>query len=62
LEEDLGSVRETQAFRREEQNIKHFEQDSAAYRDASVRAAGITAAFAPTMDVISTIATAIVVS
>jgi ABC-type multidrug transport system fused ATPase/permease subunit len=60
LEEDLTSVREVQAFRREDQNIQHFEGDSAAYRDASVQAASITAVFAPTMDVLSTVATALV--
>ena len=60
LEEDLTSVREIQAFRREDQNIQHFERDSAAYRDASVQAASITAIFAPTMDVLSTVAIAIV--
>ena len=62
LEEDLASVRETQAFNRATLNILHFEMDSAAYRDASVDAARITSAFSPTMDVLSTIGTALVVA
>ncbi|MEM7345333.1 MAG: ABC transporter ATP-binding protein [Chloroflexota bacterium] len=60
LEEDLSSIREAQAFARTDINIEQFEQDNAAYRDASIGAAGITAAFAPTMDVLSTLATALV--
>ena len=60
LEEDLSSIREAQAFGRTAQNIKNFEQDNAAYRNASIRAAGITSAFAPTMDVLSMSATAVV--
>jgi ABC-type multidrug transport system fused ATPase/permease subunit len=62
LEEDLASTRETQAFNRATLNILHFEMDSAAYRDASVDAARITSAFSPTMDVLSTFATALVVA
>ncbi|MEM7029125.1 MAG: ABC transporter ATP-binding protein [Chloroflexota bacterium] len=60
LEEDLNVIRETQVFGRTMLNIHHFEHDNAENRDANIRAAGITAAFAPTMDVISTLGTAVV--
>ncbi|MGH2542966.1 MAG: ABC transporter ATP-binding protein, partial [Ardenticatenaceae bacterium] len=60
LQEDIGSVREAQAFNRTGQNIERFEQANAANRDANVRAGGITAAFGPAIDVLSTVATAIV--
>ena len=60
LEEDLSNVRESQAFVRTALNIEHFRKDNAANRDAHIRAAGITSAFAPTMDVLSTLATAAV--
>lgn len=60
LQEDIAGVREAQAFNRTEQNIQRFQQSNAANRDANVRAGGVTAAFAPAIDVLSTIATAIV--
>ena len=60
LEEGLSSVREAQAFARTALNIQLFEEDNAANRDANIEAAHITSAFAPTMDVLSTIAKAIV--
>ncbi len=60
LEEDLTSVREAQAFVRTAFTINHFVEDNAANRDANVYAAGITAAFAPMMDVLSTLATVVV--
>jgi ABC-type multidrug transport system fused ATPase/permease subunit len=60
LEESLTSVRESQAFARSEFDIAHFMADNAANRDANIHAAGITAAFAPTMDVLSTLATVLV--
>lgn len=60
LQEDIASVREAQAFNRTQQNITRFQQSNAANRDANVRAGGVTAAFAPAIDVLSTIATAIV--
>ena len=60
LEEDLGSVREAQAFARTIFNIEHFEHDNAANRDANVYASRITSAFAPMMDVLSTLATVVV--
>lgn len=60
LEEGLSSVREAQAFVRTAQNMQQFERDNVANRDANVQAARVTAAFSPTMDVLSTIAKAIV--
>ncbi|MDQ4075584.1 MAG: ABC transporter ATP-binding protein/permease, partial [Chloroflexota bacterium] len=60
LQEDISGVREAQAFNRTAQNVERFEQANAANRDANVRAGGVTAAFSPAIDVLSTIATAIV--
>ena len=60
LQEDISSVREAQAFNRTRENISRFEETNAANRDANVRAGGVTAAFGPAIDVLSTVATAIV--
>jgi len=60
LEEGISGVKVVQAFSREEISQARFAQASAANRDANVEAVGITSAFSPTMDVLSTIATAIV--
>lgn len=60
LEEGISGMREVQAFSREEETLARFAQASAADRDANVQAVGITSAFSPTLDVISTIAMAIV--
>ncbi|MEM8862290.1 MAG: ABC transporter ATP-binding protein [Chloroflexota bacterium] len=60
LEEDLSTVREAQSFAVTEDIINQFRQDNAHNRDAEIRAAGITAAFAPLMDVLSTLATVLV--
>lgn len=61
LEEKISGVRVAQAFSREEQDRRRFAQLNAANRDANVSAVGITSAFAPAMDVLSTVATAIVI-
>lgn len=61
LEEKISGVRVAQAFSREEANRQRFAELNAANRDANVSAVGITSAFLPAMDVLSTIATAIVV-
>jgi ABC-type multidrug transport system fused ATPase/permease subunit len=53
-------VRVAQAYSREQANRERFAQVNAANRDANVSAVGVTSAFAPAMDVLSTIATAIV--
>lgn len=60
LEESLSTVRDAQAFARTEFVIDQFQFDNAANRDANIKAAGITAAFSPTMDVLSTLATVLV--
>jgi ATP-binding cassette, subfamily B, multidrug efflux pump len=60
LEEELAGVRVAQAFNRTEANIQHFAEHNAANRDVNVHAVFITSAFTPTIDVLSTLATAIV--
>jgi ATP-binding cassette subfamily B multidrug efflux pump len=60
LQEELDGVKVAQAFSREELNIRRFAERNAANRDANVSANAVTSAFAPTMDVLSTIDTAIV--
>ncbi len=61
LEENISGIRVAQAFAREEENIERFDELNRANRDANVSAQGITAAFMPTMDVLSTIGVAIVI-
>ncbi len=61
LEENIAGVRVAQAFSREQANVEAFRQVSAANRDANVAAESITAAFAPTLDVLGIIGVAIVV-
>lgn len=58
LEEDIGSVREAQAFNRVQLNIEEFNALNAANRDANVEAVAITAAFLPSIDFLNTLATA----
>jgi ATP-binding cassette, subfamily B, multidrug efflux pump len=58
LEEDIGSVREAQAFNRVQLNIEEFDLLNAANRDANVQAVAITAAFLPSIDLLNTLATA----
>lgn len=61
LQEDIVGVREAQAFNRTGTNIARFQERNAANRDANVQAVAITSAFAPAIDVISTLATAVVI-
>jgi ABC-type multidrug transport system fused ATPase/permease subunit len=61
LEENISGVRVAQAFAREGENIQRFDALNRANRDANVNAQGITAAFSPTLDVLSTIGLAIVI-
>ncbi|MFW9261748.1 ABC transporter [Nostoc sp. KVJ20] len=58
LEEDIGSVREAQAFNRVQTNIAEFDVLNAANRDANVEAVAITSAFLPSIDFLNTLATA----
>jgi ATP-binding cassette subfamily B multidrug efflux pump len=60
LEEGISGVKVVQAFSREEISQARFAQASAADRDANVQAVGITSAFSPTLDVLSTVAMAVV--
>ncbi|MBE9508404.1 MAG: ABC transporter ATP-binding protein, partial [Chloroflexi bacterium] len=60
LQENIAAVREVQAFAREETNVAEFEAINAANRDANVQAQSILSAFSPALDVLSTIALAIV--
>ncbi|HEX5503709.1 MAG TPA: ABC transporter ATP-binding protein [Thermomicrobiales bacterium] len=61
LQEEIVGVREAQAFNRTEANIARFRRRNAANRNANVQAVGVTAAFSPAIDVLSTLATAIVI-
>jgi ABC-type multidrug transport system fused ATPase/permease subunit len=60
LQENIAAVREVQAFAREDENVAEFESINAANRDANVQAQSVLSAFSPTLDVLSTIALAIV--
>lgn len=60
LQEELGGVKVAQAFSRSEMNVRRFAERNAANRDANVSANAVTSAFAPAMDVLSTLDTAIV--
>lgn len=60
LQEELSGVKVSQAFNRGNMNIRKFMERNAANRDANVSANAVTSAFAPAMDLLSTIDTAIV--
>jgi ABC-type multidrug transport system fused ATPase/permease subunit len=60
LQENIAAVREVQAFAREDENVAEFEALNAANRDANVQAQSVLSAFSPTLDVLSSIALAIV--
>jgi ATP-binding cassette subfamily B protein/subfamily B ATP-binding cassette protein MsbA len=61
LQEEITGVREAQAFNRTEANIARFRERNAANRTANVQAVAITSSFAPAIDVLSTLATAVVI-
>jgi ATP-binding cassette subfamily B protein/subfamily B ATP-binding cassette protein MsbA len=61
LQEEIVGVREAQAFNRTEANIARFRERNQANRVANVQAVAITSAFSPAIDVLSTLATAIVI-
>ncbi len=61
LEENIAGVRVTQAFSREDENLAAFREVNAANRDANINAEQIMAGFSPALDVLSTVAIAIVV-
>ena len=60
MEEELGGVKVAQAFNRTDLNVRRFAERNAANRDANVTANAVTSAFAPAMDVLSTLDTALV--
>jgi len=60
LQENIAGVREVQAFARERTNVAEFRQINRANRDANVQAQTLTSAFSPTLDVLGTVAQAIV--
>ena len=62
IEEDIGSVREAQAFNRVNLNIEEFKVLNAANRDANVEAVAITSAFLPSIDFLNTLSTAAVLA
>jgi len=61
LEQEISGIREAQAFGRTQANVEKFKAQNLANRNANVQAVGITAAFAPAIDVLSTLAIAIVI-
>lgn len=62
LQEDISGIRETQAFARTDQSIQKFTRSNRANRDANVSAVAVTSAFNPAADVLSAVATAIVLA
>jgi len=61
LQEEIAGVRQAQAFNRTDVNIRRFRDRNAANRDANVAATGVTSAFSPAIDVLSTLSTALVI-
>ncbi len=61
LQEEISGMREARAYNRAEMNMARFRRRNATNRSANVQAVGITSAFAPAIDVLSTLATAIVI-
>lgn len=61
LQEEIIGIREAQAFNRTGENIERFREHNAANRAANVSAVAVTSAFAPSIDVLSTLATALVI-
>jgi len=61
LQENISSVRIVQSFARERTNQERFGEINRENRDANIGAAAVSSAFFPTVDILSTIGTAIVV-
>jgi ATP-binding cassette, subfamily B, multidrug efflux pump len=61
LQEEIVGVRQAQAFNRTAVNIQKFRRSNAANRDANVSAVGITSAFSPAIDILSTLSIALVI-
>jgi len=60
LEEELTGIRVAQAYNRTEAAISHFAEHNAANRAVNVRAVASSSAFTPTIDLLSTSASALV--
>ncbi|MGC9358166.1 MAG: ABC transporter ATP-binding protein, partial [Anaerolineae bacterium] len=60
LEENIAGVRVVQAFGRERETIREFQEVNAASRDANVEAQTVTSAFRPALDIFSTVGIALV--
>ena len=60
LQSEIAGVKVAQAFNRTDLNQERFSERNATNRDANVRANAITSAFMPMVDMLATIATAIV--
>ncbi len=60
MEEQVSGVKVAQAFNRTQRNVGEFAKRNAANRDANVSANAVTSAFAPAMEVLSTLDLAIV--
>jgi ATP-binding cassette, subfamily B, multidrug efflux pump len=61
LQEQLAGLREAQAYNRAQVNMERFRSRNTTNRNANVQAIGITSAFSPAIDVLSTLGTAVVV-
>ncbi len=61
IQQEIGGARESQAFNRSQANINRFRTRNAANRDANVQAVGLTSAFSPAIEFLSTVATALVI-
>ncbi|MBN1305753.1 MAG: ABC transporter ATP-binding protein [Anaerolineales bacterium] len=60
MEEQVSGVKVAQAFNRTDLNVREFARRNAANRTANVNANAVTSAFAPAMDLLSTLDTALV--
>lgn len=60
LQESISSVREVQAFGREDENIAQFRVSNAANRDANIRAQAYSSALGPSLEALSYVSMAIV--
>lgn len=62
LSEEIAGIKVTQAFDRTEENREAFDARNAANRDANISAATVTAAFTPTLALLTIITTVLVVA
>jgi ATP-binding cassette subfamily B multidrug efflux pump len=61
LQEEIGGVREAQAFNRTAENLTRFRARNASNRDANISATAISSAFTPAIEVLGTLSTALVI-